>query len=59
MGISENRKLTEIPEVQNKEVSSTTEVKTGRRWVRCALIGVAIIVVGLIVAGTIAALVWC
>jgi hypothetical protein len=44
---------------QDKEVERTTDKKTGRRWVRYALWGVVIVAGGLLISGTVAAILWC
>jgi hypothetical protein len=44
---------------RDKEVERTTDKKTGRRWVRYTLWGVVIVAGGLLISGTVAALLWC
>ncbi len=47
-------------EGKNKEVARTTEQpKTGRKWVRRVLWGIAIVAAGLLISGTMAAILWC
>lgn len=43
----------------DKEVELMTDEKTGRRWVRRVLWGVAIVAAALLISGTLAAVLWC
>ena len=58
--MSEYGKVTNDSGTRNKEVARTMDEKIGRRsWLRCALVGIAIIVAGFLIAGTVAAILWC
>jgi hypothetical protein len=57
--MSESKRVSVDTGIHNKEVERMTEKKTGRRWVRYTLWGIAIVAIGLLISGTVAAIFWC